>query len=1325
MQGAWDPERVHAGFEVLDFPAASSLPVGQRRNVKTPPVMQQYEEFVRLFREGIDLAIEGHTGSGKTIAAWFMALTYGLDVKAAVSQPKRAAQIMNATYARKLVPQVWLRGRDAVHIETVVRSWGNGKQFASGRRLNPRSLVFITSGLFINYLVGYGYVPDVVVFDEVHERTFAGDRLFHEIMMINFARINAGQQPIRVIFASATGAREITNFLRRVYRLETRFGGRLNFRNVTVQGTIWPVENRYLEVEIEPYQVENEVVKIVASDPFRLTAGKISLIWVMGHGDGERIANTLRRAMVYPVGSDAAATQQNERAATDRGGNYHQPIDSDILVKTYYVDGSSSHELRNQAFTPVPNAHIITCLTNFAESSCTIDQCQNGIVTGFAFAVVYSPLLGCNVFRIVRCNSRSIRQQAGRTARGCPGIVWFLFRQDTVSDGERSILANPDQSISDTILRAAALNRRGRIPRFLQVQARQEEGITERDAENSCHIEAEQTITDDEHFPMPTIWQRMTVVQAMAELVFLGLVSNDVQRPAERYLTKTGLLAQALNMSARQAALVAYVFKEPTNGERKGFYCLTGNILISIATIMSVGRNPLLSEKVLRRMDPSQRDTLGGNRKAADQLEEQWRKFDPPEQARWFTWSDGEYEKWWIRGDDGYGWTKLSNQPQGRIEPKSATIRRSREQWGRGDYRHETPPAIPSKYGDHMQMYFIIHALVHEHLKPNTFKCLKRVLPDGRTETFEDHLDSVRFVENYVPTEDRGLGTWCSSLGLHHQTMYQVIDAMQQMTRKRDVNWFLMERYFNYDQNQRAVTVQQIMLTMMEHSTMNVGRVDQGIIFNPMGTRMYVRRQDMDRLEPVLRRSVYVVWEHVVHQQDKLSDDPIYQIGAVSGVPVSAGDNRPALRWNRLETFAGVLRDSESHVTQRRDINALPFHNIPMHRPAAHVPVNYGGRDVQMVEPGADHTFIWTRQIMATINDYTELNYREWAYINGELPEVEPGYFRTCVEQCQRVDASDIENALEYMDRHGPDTPQPMYGITDDRMQTWWWCCTTCHAMVRSPAFTKPPMHNCDTTHAIDRQNRLNPPGPPLAGNQGPVIERAALPPQMAGVRQAPDPPPVAQDDPDINNDQNAGNQDAHRAGAPAFVRERVSPQHVRAAILVQALFRRYRVRLGYLSILYEEEQAVRIQRWARGCITRKTIMRKERAISGAVVTIQRIYRGRNEYWWYMFTRTMILRIQRRVRMNRERRAAAVVAQDAQVVMLQEGLQQSVRRLVQRPDVPPGIVKKWRRVTANALFREDGYAHVAALDAMQSDDFTPTPDRDYRFPGVGGGDELD
>ena len=93
--------------------------------------------------------------------------------------------------------------------------------------------------------------------------------------------------------------------------------------------------------------------------------------------------------------------------------------------------------------------------------------------------------------------------------------------------------------------------------------------------------------------------------------------------------------------------------------------------------------------------------------------------------------------------------------------------------------------------------------------------------------------------------------------------------------------------------------------------------------------------------------------------------------------------------------------------------------------------------------------------------------------------------------------------------------------------------------------------------------------------------------------------------------------------------------------------------------------------------------------------------------------------------MKRERRAAAVIAQDAQVAMLQEDIQQPVRRLVQQPDVSPRIVKKWHRVTVNALIREDGHAHVAALDAMQSDDFTPTPDRDYRFPGVGGGDELD
>ena len=68
---------------------------------------QKYYEHAWVTAQTSNLVIGGATGSGKTVMAWYIAMTLSPMFCALIVQHRRHPQRMNADYARNSIPYAW------------------------------------------------------------------------------------------------------------------------------------------------------------------------------------------------------------------------------------------------------------------------------------------------------------------------------------------------------------------------------------------------------------------------------------------------------------------------------------------------------------------------------------------------------------------------------------------------------------------------------------------------------------------------------------------------------------------------------------------------------------------------------------------------------------------------------------------------------------------------------------------------------------------------------------------------------------------------------------------------------------------------------------------------------------------------------------------------------------------------------------------------------------------------------------------------------------------------------------------------------------------
>ena len=241
---------------------------------------------------------------------------------------------------------------------------------------------------------------------------------------------------------------------------------------------------------------------------------------------------------------------------------------------------------------PKEGMHKILFVTNFLESSGTVINVQNIIISGWEYRMAYDSMHGCFVLRHVRISTRSFVQQRGRGGRDRKTNVYILFGEDHRTTEMSSIMANSDEDLSDNILSEAKRSSGHTIPHFAMQEESASEQILMKEALQSCKM------TFPEGHRNITVLSRKQVALALVELKFLRLSTDGAQSKITYHGTRTA----GFGLRTRYSASLTH---PDMKHER---YCAENNydplfffMILSIGIVVSSGRYPLLSEKALER----------------------------------------------------------------------------------------------------------------------------------------------------------------------------------------------------------------------------------------------------------------------------------------------------------------------------------------------------------------------------------------------------------------------------------------------------------------------------------------------------------------------------------------------------------------------------------------------------------------------------------------------------------------------------------------------------------------------------------------------------
>lgn len=272
-----------------------------------------------------------------------------------------------------------------------------------------RRIEVVTNGVLLRMLQADPAMDGVglVVFDEFHERSLAGD------MALAFAvdARSALRDDLMLLPASATGESEkISRLLWDAPVIRTDSGG-------------WPVTLRYRADDIKrPLipSVVNAVLWSLANDP-----GDI-LAFLPGEGEIRCCADELAGK-----------------------------VSGDVDIRP--LCGRLSRELQEAAILPSPaGRRKVVLSTNVAESSLTIQGIRVVIDSGLEKRPVYDPARDMSALMVKPISASSAEQRAGRAGRTAPGIcvrLWSKNFQASLSERKPEIL---DTDLSGLMLETAA-----------------------------------------------------------------------------------------------------------------------------------------------------------------------------------------------------------------------------------------------------------------------------------------------------------------------------------------------------------------------------------------------------------------------------------------------------------------------------------------------------------------------------------------------------------------------------------------------------------------------------------------------------------------------------------------------------------------------------------------------------------------------------------------------------------------------------------------------------------------------------------------------------
>jgi ATP-dependent helicase HrpB len=337
------------------------------------PIDDVLPRFLAALSDAPAVVLQAPPGAGKTtrIPLALLETPYLKEKKIVMLEPRRLAAVNAARWmAASIGEEVGRRIGYIIRFE---------RKVSTATRIEV-----VTEGILTRRLQNDPQLCDVgvVIFDEFHERSLAGD-----LALALCRDVQKGlRDDLKLVVMSATlDCRPVADLLG-------------NAPVISAGGKSYPVDLRYLSREIEG-EVAAAASRSVLS-ALRETKGDI-LVFLPGTGEIRRCQRLLEEERELP-----------------------RPL----LIRPLY--GDLPFAAQEEAIMPAKERKVVLA-TNIAETSLTIEGVHVVIDGGFSRQLRFDPATGLNRLVTARVSAASAVQRAGRAGRLGPGICLRLWTEHT------------------------------------------------------------------------------------------------------------------------------------------------------------------------------------------------------------------------------------------------------------------------------------------------------------------------------------------------------------------------------------------------------------------------------------------------------------------------------------------------------------------------------------------------------------------------------------------------------------------------------------------------------------------------------------------------------------------------------------------------------------------------------------------------------------------------------------------------------------------------------------------------------------------------------
>ncbi len=343
--------------------------------------------------------IAAPTGTGKTVIIPKVPLqAFYFQKKVLCTCPKKVTVIDNAQFASQALD---------VELGSYV-----GYYYKGDRKANEKTmLTFTTPGSLKSNITGddpYLSNYDVVILDEVHERSKETDQLF--LMMKEIMR---KRPDFRLVLMSATVSLE---------QFEDYFGKEFSMKTLSFGDTTSFEIKLYYEPK--PINMRDWMRYAVQRtfDILNSTEKGDIIVFIRAKSDGNRMCQELNQKLVSEM----------------KRNNFVKPFC--VVLASGIKDDDKDYAVDELLYLSHPNGPFnrkVVMATNVAESSITVKGAEFVIDCGLAYDSWYNPKTDSNMLLNEYISQAAANQRKGRVGRTKPGVCYRLYTEDQFNHFEK------------------------------------------------------------------------------------------------------------------------------------------------------------------------------------------------------------------------------------------------------------------------------------------------------------------------------------------------------------------------------------------------------------------------------------------------------------------------------------------------------------------------------------------------------------------------------------------------------------------------------------------------------------------------------------------------------------------------------------------------------------------------------------------------------------------------------------------------------------------------------------------------------------------------